>query len=87
MNERTEELLVKGVGTLAALAAAWLVQRALAAVWKAVAGHEMPGEDASDEAVGEVVAAAVVTGALGAVVRVLATRSGKRAAQRVLARR
>ena len=87
MNDRTQELLVKGAGTVTALAAAWLVQRAISAVWKAVRGHDLPpGKDDADEAVGEVVAAAVVTGALGALVRVLATRGGAKAARRILAR-
>ncbi|NLF06215.1 MAG: DUF4235 domain-containing protein [Actinomycetales bacterium] len=87
MNERTQELLIKGAGTVTALAAAWLVQRAISAVWKAARGHDLPtGKDDTDEAVGEVVAAAVVTGALGALVRVLATRGGTKAARRILAR-
>src|SRR5690606_7070759 len=38
MNERTQELLIKGAGTITALGAAWLVQRAINAVWKATRG-------------------------------------------------
>ena len=87
MNKKTEDLVAKGVGTLAALAAAWLVQRAISAVWRAVRGHDVPtGTDPTEEAVSEVVAAAVITGALGALVRVLATRGGTKAARKVLAR-
>ncbi len=86
MNERTQEMVIKAAGTVAALAAAWVVQRAIGAVWKATRGHDLPtGKDDADEAVSEVVAAAVITGALGALVRVLATRGGAKAARRVLA--
>ncbi|MDQ2623912.1 MAG: DUF4235 domain-containing protein [Actinomycetota bacterium] len=86
MNERTQELLIKGAGTITALGAAWLVQRAINAVWKATRGHEVPDAENPDDAVGEVVAAAVVTAALGAIVRVLATRGGAKAARKVLVR-
>lgn len=86
MNEKTQEMVAKGVGTLAALAAAWVVQRAISAVWKATRGHDVPSatKASTDEAVGEVVAAAVITGAVGALVRVLATRGGAKAARKVL---
>jgi len=87
MNERTQEMVIKATGTVAALAAAWVVQRAISAVWKATRGHDIPSatDATTDEAVGEVVAAAVITGAVGALVRVLATRGGAKAARRVLA--
>jgi len=86
MNEKTQDLIIKGAGALTALAAAWLVQRAINAVWKATRGHEVPNAEDADEAVGEVIAAAVITGALGAAVRVLATRGGAVAARKALIR-
>lgn len=86
MNERTQEMLVKGAGAITALAAAWVVQRAINSVWKATRGHEVPDAENPDDAVGEVVAAAVLTAAVGAVVRVLATRGGAKAARKVLSR-
>lgn len=87
MNQRTEDMLVKGAGALAALAAAWVAQRAISAAWRAIMGHDVPtGIDDTEDAVGELVAAAVITCAVGALVRVLATRSGTKVARKALVR-
>lgn len=87
MNERAEDMLIRATGAIAALAAAWVVQRAISAVWKTAMGHDVPtGKDAENETVSEVVAAAVITGALGALARQLAMRGGAKAARRVLVR-
>ncbi len=83
-DDKTESTLAKTTGTVAALAAAWVAQKAITAVWKATAGHEppKPGDD-TDSGFGEIAAAAVVTGALVALSRVLATRGTVKLAARV----
>ena len=87
MNQRTEDMLVKGVGALAALAAAWVAQKAISAVWRQIMGHDVPtGTDDTENAMSELVDAAVVTGAIGTVVRVLATRGGTKVARKALVR-
>lgn len=87
MNERTEDMLVKATGALAALAAVWVAQKAISAVWRKAMGHDVPtGQDDTEDALGELVAATVITGAIGGLVRVLATRGGTKAARKVLVR-
>ena len=87
MNQRTEDMLVKGVGTLAAVAAAWLAQKAISAVWRQFMGHDVPtGTEDNENKMSELVAAAVVTGAIGTVVRMLAARGGTKVARKALVR-
>ncbi|WP_273652652.1 DUF4235 domain-containing protein [Cellulomonas fimi] len=65
----------KLVGVGAALAAAWIAQQVVAQGWKATRGYAPPKpEDEGDYRLGEVIAAAAITGALVGVARALATR-------------
>ncbi len=83
-DDKTPSTLAKITGAVAALAAAWVAQKAITAAWKATAGHEPPKpEDDTDSGLGEIAAAAVLTGALVALSRVLATRSTAKFAARV----
>lgn len=76
MREAEKESLVsKAVGLGVALAAAWLAQKALASLWKATVGHDLPKpENPGDARFGEVATAAALTGAVAYLSRVLATR-------------
>ena len=87
MGEKSQSGLAKIAGAVAALAATAVAQKVLAAGWKAARGHKPPTAEDPDEGIGlgEVLAAAALTGAVVAVVRVLATRAGARAAARALA--
>lgn len=76
MREAEKQSLVSKVaGVVAALAAAWLVQRVIDSAWTRSLGHKPPKpEDPGDARFAEVALAATVTGALVALSRVLATR-------------
>ena len=70
-----QSLISKAVGLGGALAAAWVAQQLINAVWTKALGHKPPKpEDPGDARFGEVAAAAAVSGALIALSRVLATR-------------
>ena len=87
-DDRTPSTLAKIAGTLAAVGAAWAAQRAVAVVWRMATGHRPPKPgDTGEQQFAEVAAAAVVTGALVAFARVLATRGTARLAARVNANR
>lgn len=75
MTDKKESLAAKLTGVVAALAAAWLAQRLIDAVWTRALGHKPPKpEDESDARFAEIAAAAAITGAGIALSRVLATR-------------
>lgn len=69
----------KLVGTAVALVGAMAVQRIVSFVWKAMSGHHPPDDDDTDAGLGEIAAAAIITGATMALVRVLAVRGARRA--------
>lgn len=85
MPDTTQSRVAKVVGALAALAAAAAAQRLVATSWQAATGHKPPAAEDDEVGIrlGEVIAAAAITGALVAVARVLATRSAARFAARI----
>jgi F0F1-type ATP synthase membrane subunit c/vacuolar-type H+-ATPase subunit K len=86
MSDQRNSMLVRVAGIGAGLAAAWLVQKLLDAVWKRTSGHTTPGANDQDAPLAEVAVAVGLTAALAAVGRVLATRGTARAATRYLSR-
>lgn len=83
-EETTESTLAKITGVVVAGAVAWAAQKALGAVWQKAVGHKPPQpEDPGDSRLGEVVAAAAITGAVVALARVLATRGTAKFSKRV----
>lgn len=87
-DEQTESALAKVSGLIVAGLVGWIAQKALGAAWKAAFGHQPPKpEDKDDSRLGEIVAAAAVTGAVAALARVLATRGTAKFAARVNADR
>ncbi len=88
MDKQSDTRMVRLVGTLAAVAASAVAQKVISAGWRAAKGHQPPVDEDADAGIGlgEVVAAAALTGAVVAVVRVLATRGGTKVARRVTAR-
>lgn len=76
VGESTKQTIVaKITGIAVAGAAAWVAQKVLSKAWSAVTGHEPPDpEDDSEARIGEIAAAAVISGALVALARVLAQR-------------
>lgn len=80
MDEDTKQsFMAKAAGLGVALVAAWIAQQIISASWKRAVGHKPPKpEDPGDARVGEVVLAAVITGAVVALTRVLATRGAAR---------
>lgn len=78
-------MLVKVAGTVAALGAAWLAQKAVNAAWHASTGRDLPTErDSDNEALTHVLVASAVSGAVMAAVRVAAMRGGTRMARRIV---
>ena len=74
-EDQTQSIVAKLVGMGVALGAAVIVQKVLAGAWEAKTGHAPPAaDDPGDSGLGEIVAAAALTGALVAISRVLATR-------------
>jgi len=69
-----QDMTARIVTTVAALAAALVVQRAIAAGWKVVTGHPVPGADDDQVSTAELVTYAAVSAATVAVVRVIAAR-------------
>jgi hypothetical protein len=73
-EQQTESIVTRLVGTGVALGAAFVVQRLIDQAWKAKTGHKPPRVGSrGDAGVGEVVTAAVISGALIALARALAT--------------
>jgi len=74
-DDAKQMMIARAVGMGTALAASFLVQQLINGVWRATAGHKPPkADDDSDARFGEVAAAAIITGALIGLARVLATR-------------
>jgi len=82
--ENDDGLLWKIIGIVAALAAAFLVQKLIEGIWKAASGHELPEADDpdSDASIREIALAASLTGAASAIARGLAHRGTRRMALR-----
>lgn len=80
VDKSTQSTMSKVFGTAIALAAAWAAQKVVSSAWKAASGHKPPkADDDGDAGLAEVAAAAVITGVIVALVRVLATRGAVRA--------
>jgi len=78
-DKSTQTTVSKLFGTVMALAAALVAQKLVASAWKAASGHKPPkADDDGDSGLAEVAAAAAITGAVVALVRVLATRGAAR---------
>lgn len=71
-----ETKIARAVGLAVALGASWLASRLIDGLWTATRGHKPPkAEDESDDvAFTEIAVAAVITGAVVALARVLAAR-------------
>jgi len=79
MPEKSSTVLrIAGVG--AGLAGGWLVHKLVDAVWRGAVGHPAPGPDDDESSLTEIVVATALTGALVALVRLLAQRGTQRAA-------
>jgi hypothetical protein len=82
MTEKSSTVLrVAGIG--AGLAGAWLVHKVVDAVWRGTVGHPPPAADDEESSLAEVVLATALTGALVALVRLLAARGARRASGRL----
>ena len=76
------------IATLAVSAAAgWAAQKAVTALWTKATGHTPATVDDDDATMVSVVTFAAVTGATAALTRVLASRSTRRMASRLHARK
>ncbi len=83
-DEKTQSTVAKLTGLAVAGIMAWVAQKVVSTAWKAAAGHKPPKpEDEDDSRLGEVIAAAAITGAVVALSRVLATRGTAKFADRV----
>jgi hypothetical protein len=69
-----QDTTARVVTTVAALAAAFVVHRAIAVGWKVVTGHPVPGADDDEVSTAELVTYAAISAATVAVVRVIAAR-------------
>jgi len=87
-DDQNQARLTKLAGAAAALVAGAVVQKVVQASWQAAKGHQPPSTDDPESGIGlgEVLAAAAITGALVGVARVLATRSAVRFTARLAAR-
>lgn len=76
MRESEKETMVaRAVGLAIALGTAWVANQLLDRGWTKVLGHKRPrAEDPGDARVGELLAAAAVSGAVIALARVVAAR-------------
>ncbi len=82
-DSRSTPLLAKLVGLAVAGLAAWVATQAVNQTWQAARGHKPPkAEDPGDARLGEIVAAAALTGAAVSIARVFATRGTARLAAR-----
>jgi len=75
--EQTDSKVAKIVGVLAAAVAAWAAGKLLERTWTRATGHTPPKPEDPDGGLVEVAVAAVASGALIALVRVLATRGAR----------
>lgn len=75
---------VNVVGTVAALGATFLAQKAISAAWQSISGSELPSEDDDEAQLTRIVVAAAVTGAIVALVRVSASRGARKYARKRL---
>jgi len=83
-DQPTTPIVAKIAGAVVAIAAAWAVQKAINASWKAASGHKPPkADDQGDAGLAEVAAAAALTGALVALSRVLTMRGTARFSARI----
>ena len=74
-QKQQQTFVAKLVGTVAAIAAAFVAQQVINQAWKAKTGHKPPkAEDEGEAGLGELVAATAITGAIIGVARLLATR-------------
>lgn len=78
MAEQTDSKVAKIVGVLAAAAATWAAGKLIESAWTRATGHTPPKPEDPDGPFGEILAAAVASGALIALVRVVATRGTRR---------
>jgi len=87
-NDEAPSTLAKIAGAGAAVAAAWVAQRAVTLAWKAATGHRppKPDEDLENRFV-EIAAAAAVTAAAVAFAKIYTARGTARLAARVNANR
>lgn len=70
-----QDMTSKLIGMGATFLTAWLAQKILAKVWHATVGHDIPKPEEPGEArLGELAAAAALTGAVAYLARVFATR-------------
>ncbi|WP_448630930.1 DUF4235 domain-containing protein [Cellulomonas soli] len=82
-NRSSQSVATLIVTTAATLAAAWVARQIVDQSWKAARGHKPPRADHPDDGrLDEALAAAVITGALVAASRVLATRGAAHVASR-----
>ncbi|MCL2423784.1 MAG: DUF4235 domain-containing protein [Micrococcales bacterium] len=88
-DTQSDTRIIKIAGTLAAVGAAAVAQKVISTAWRAARGRKPPTVEDADDGVGmgEILAAAAITGALVAVVRVLATRAAVHGTRQALARR
>ena len=87
-KDKAPSTLAKIAGAGAAVAAAWVAQRAVTLVWTTASGHRPPKpEEDLEGRFAEIAAAAAVTAAAAAIARVYAARGTARLAARVNARR
>jgi hypothetical protein len=75
MAEKSEELQWRVMGTLGAVAAAWVAKRLMNTTWTAVTGNEPPSNPESPETTWkEAVGWAVLSGVILGLARLVATR-------------
>lgn len=75
VSDKKESVAAKIIGGVAALVAAWAVQKLIDKSWERATGHAAPKpEDEGDTRLSEIVVATALSGALVAIARVLATR-------------
>ena len=75
MSDKKQGVAAKIVGGVVTLVGVWAAQKAVASAWKMISGHEPPApEDDGDSRLAEVIGAAVLSSAMVALARVLATR-------------
>jgi len=69
-----QDMTARVVTTVAALAAALVVQRAIAVGWRAVTGHSVPGANDDQVSTAELVTYAAISAGTIAIVRVIVAR-------------